>query len=118
MRRVTLAILALGCLALTVGVVLGPNGAAPISVTVSAQSALHPCTGGCSLEPGKKDQADHYAFCHFRQPGAIVLCPDSSSIAMHLANHTDHDGDDLPPDFCIDTIEDLLACQKGEQPPK
>ena len=100
MRRFTLAILTLGCLALALATFL-PN-AAPISVTVKAASL---CTQSCSFgEPGAKDKADHFSFCHVDHGGeAHVICPDSSSIdSPHLSNHNQ--------DFCINTAEDLADC--------
>ena len=99
MRRLTVALLTAGCLALGIGTLLVATGG---SVTVSAQSTLHPCTQACG------QSADHYAFCHVNGGGeGHVICPDSSSIAKHLANHTEEAGDQcIGPDFSED---DCLA---------
>ena len=110
MRRATLAVLVLGCLALSLGTVLGPNVVPQVlTTTVSAQSPLHPCTVACGNEK------DHYAFCHVDHGGeGHVICPDSSSIAKHLENHANGD----TPDRCISntdpvfTEEDCLAIKK------
>ncbi len=105
MRKVTVAFLALGCLALGIGSFVAPIAGLPDSATVYAQSPLHPCTQGCEIT-GDKPQADHYAFCHVDRGGeGHVICPDSSSIAKHLQNHQP-DGD-----FCINSAADLEACE-------
>ena len=115
MRRATLAVLVLGCLALGLGTVLGPN-VVPQVLTTTVSAEPFPCTGSCALEPGQKDKKNHHAFCHFDQSGAHVICPDDTAIVdPHLSDHTDRtDGTN---DFCINSLEDLAACEKGEQPP-
>jgi hypothetical protein len=106
MRRLTVAVMALGCLAL-VGVSLTPTGGSLVSVTLSAQPAPHPCTQACGNAP------DHFAFCHVDRGGeGHVICPDSSSIAQHLRNHTTEGGRWPFQDECISdefTEEDCLA---------
>ena len=114
MRRATLAVLVLGCLALGLGTVLGPNVPQVLTTTVSAQA--FPCTGGCSIEPGQKDKAGHHAFCHFDKSGPIVICPsDTAILDPHLDQHVGRDG--ITNDYCIDSVEELVACQKGEPDP-
>jgi hypothetical protein len=102
MRRLTVVVLAVGCLALGVGTFLVSGVAPPISVPVSAQSL---CTQPCSFgDPGASDKDDHFAFCHVDHGGdPHVICPDSSSIdTPHLSNHQF--------DFCINTTDDLIKC--------
>jgi hypothetical protein len=104
MRKLTLGVLAAGCLLLGLITFIAPDATTPISVTVSAQSL---CTQPCSFgDPGAKDKADHFAFCHVDHGGeAHVICPDSSSIdTPHLSTHQF--------DFCINTVEDLDDCIK------
>jgi hypothetical protein len=84
MRRLTVAVMVLGCLAL-VGTLLMPTAVSPIAATVSAEAA---CALPCSVIPGYTDKTDHFAFCHVDHGGAgHGICPDSSSIDQHLANH-------------------------------
>lgn len=84
MRRLTIALLAVGCLVL-VGTLFVPTATPSITATVSAQSA---CTLPCSVIPGYTDKNDHFAFCHVDHGGdPHAICPDSSSIDQHLANH-------------------------------
>ena len=108
MRRLTLAVLVLGCLALGVATWMAPGAVPPISVTLSAQS--HGCTAGCSIEPGATDKADHFAFCHVDRGGeGHIICPDSSSILQPHLNQHFNPATGVG-DFCINTIEDLEAC--------
>jgi hypothetical protein len=101
MRRLTVALLTAGCLALGIGTLLVATGG---SVTVSAQSPLHPCQQACG-------SADHYAFCHVDRGGeGHVICPDSSSIAQHLKLHTANAGDQCITDEF--TAEDCEAIKK------
>jgi hypothetical protein len=98
MRRFTLAVLALGGLALGLATFMGPT-ANPISVPVSAQPG---CTTGCSIEGGE-DKDGHHAYCHVDHGGlGHIICPSDSSIEQHFANHDQ--------DFCIDSGEDLKKC--------
>ena len=49
------------------------------------------------------------AFCHVDRSGSPhIICPDSSSIDQHLANHFDPNTG--VGDFCIETAEDIAAC--------
>jgi hypothetical protein len=99
MRRLTLAVLALGCLLLAIGSFVGTK-ADPIAVPVLAQS----CTTGCSIEGGE-DKDGHHAYCHVDHGGAgHVICPSDSSIVQHFANHNQ--------DFCIDSTEDVKKCEE------
>ena len=109
MRRLTVAVMLLGCLAV-VGTLLMPTAPSPISTTVSARAALHPCTQSCSFaESDATDNNDHYSFCHVDRSGSPhIICPDSSSIDQHLANHFDPNTG--VGDFCIETAEDIAAC--------
>ena len=100
MRRFTLSVLVLGCLALAIATFMGPN-ADPISVSLSAQAET--CTAGCSIEPGQTDKEGHRAYCHVDHGGAgHIICPSLSSIEQHFANHNQ--------DFCINTSEQLAEC--------
>ena len=109
MRRLTIAVMLLGCLAL-VGTLLAPTAPSPISTTVSARAAQHPCTKSCSFaESDSTDKDDHYSFCHVDRSGSPhIICPDSSSIDQHLANHFDPNTG--VGDFCIDDATDIEAC--------
>jgi len=100
MRRITLAVMLLGCLTL-VGALFMPTAAPPMVVKVSAQSL---CQQGCDFI-GDKAKNDHFAFCHVDHGGAPhVICPDSSSIDdPHLSTHEF--------DFCINTLDDLARCE-------
>ena len=90
MRRLTVALLVVGCLAL-VGAWLAPTAGSPISATVSAQSPLHPCLVKC----GNSGPEDHYLYCHVDNGGEGHLnCSDSSSIQKHLDNHNSPEQDD------------------------
>lgn len=98
MRRFTLAVLTLGCLALALAT-FAPNTAS-ISVPVKAQEV---CSAPCSIEPGATDKDGHFAFCHVDHGGeAHVICPDQSSIDQHFAKHNF--------DFCINDEVDLADC--------
>jgi hypothetical protein len=109
MRRLTLAILALGCLALGLAAFGGPSTMS-ISVPVLAAPPTEPtsCTRPCSFgDPEASDKDDHFAFCHVDHGGAAhVICPDSSSI-----NHPHLDTHEF--DFCINSATDLGRCAKN-----
>jgi hypothetical protein len=104
MRRLTLAVVALGCLLLAIGTFVGTK-ADPIAVPAFAQTAAD-CTAECSIEPGQTDKENHKAYCHVDHGGAAhVICPSLSSIEQHFANHDQ--------DFCINTVDDLKKCEAG-----
>jgi hypothetical protein len=111
MRRLTFAVLALGCLALGLVTFLGPN-ASPISARLLAAppDIERPCTQACSFgDPDETDKDDHFTYCHVDHGGeGHVNCSDASSINQHLANHHD--------DFCINDEAALADCtgKKGE----
>jgi hypothetical protein len=99
MRRLTLAVLALGCLLLAIGSFVGTK-ADPIAVPVLAQST---CSTGCSIEGGE-DKDGHHAYCHVDHGGAgHIICPSDASIVQHFANHDQ--------DFCIDDATTLKKCE-------
>ena len=103
MRRLTLAVVALGCLLLAIGTFVGTK-ADPIAVPVFAQ-VVTDCVTGCSIEGGE-DKDNHRAYCHVDHGGAAhVICPSLSSIEQHFANHDQ--------DFCINTLDDLKKCEEG-----
>jgi len=115
MRRLTVAVMALGCLAL-VGTLLMPTAPSPISTTVSARVQSE-CLRSCSFaDPGASDKNDHFSFCHVDRSGTPhIICPDSQSIDNpHLSQHFDPNTG--VGDFCINTLEDIVRCG-GKVPP-
>jgi hypothetical protein len=103
MRRLTLAVLALGCLLVAMGTFVGTK-ADPIAAPVLAQATT--CIQECSFEPGQTDKENHRAYCHVDHGGAAhIICPSLSSIDQHFANHDQ--------DFCINTLDDLKKCEEG-----
>ena len=105
MRKFTLAVLALGCLALGLAA-FGGSSTISISVPVLA-SPTEPstCQQPCSaFGSGISDKDDHFLFCHVDHGGEPhVICPDSSSINHpHLDTH-EFDG-------CVNDIGAFLKC--------
>jgi len=119
MKKLTVGVLALGCLALLIGTI-----GVTLPMTGQAQTGFRPDFAGCAAS-GSLDLCKNgkVRICHFNlgADNGNPKCQEESGGAADQGGYNAHISADSPQghnrDFCITSAEDEAACKKGEIPP-